>query len=458
MVHIMKTETNMLFSRKDIRKILFPLLVEQILAVALGMFDSMMVSSVGEAAVSGVSLVDSISILLINVFSALATGGAVVCSQFLGHKDKEGAKSSAKQLYYAVFAVSGTLMAVALLFSDEILRFVFGKVADDVMAYAQTYFIITAISYPFLGLYNGGAALFRAMGNSKISLYVSLSMNLLNVGGNALLIYVFDMEVAGAAISTLAARIFGAAVMLVLSHSRKNAIYVDNIFRFRPSFPIIRRILRIGIPGGMENGMFQIGKLITQSLVSSFPTAIIAANSVANTLASFEYAAGGAVGLTLITVIGRCTGAGETEQAKYYAKKLLLTAYKIMILTSILLTVFASPVIGLFELSEEATQTALRLVLIHNAATALVWPLAFTLPNCFRAASDVMFPMVTSIASMWLFRVIGSYVFALYFGLGVYGVWVAMFCDWIFRGSLFFIRLISNRWLLKYNKLISEEI
>ena len=448
----MKTETNMLFSKQDIRKILFPLLVEQILAVALGMFDSMMVSSVGEAAVSGVSLVDSISILLINVFSALATGGAVVCSQFLGHKDAEGARSSAKQLYYAVFAVSSLLMTIALVFSSQILHLIFGKVEADVMAFAKTYFVITAISYPFLGLYNGGAALFRAMGNSKISLYVSLAMNLLNVGGNALLIYGFKLGVAGAAISTLAARIFGAAVMLILSHNRKNTIYVDNILRFRPSFPIIRRILRIGIPGGMENGMFQVGKLLTQSLVASLPTAIIAANSVANTLASFQYAAGGAVGLTLITVIGRCTGAGEKEQAKHYAKSLLFTAYKIMLITSVLLTIFPKPIIGLFELSTEATDAVLRLVLLHNLATVLIWPLAFTLPHCFRAASDVMFPMVTSIISMWVFRVVCSYIFVLYFHLGVYGVWLAMFCDWLFRGSMFFIRLISNKWLLKYSK------
>ena len=240
--------------------------------------------------------------------------------------------------------------------------------------------------------------------------------------------------------------------MLVLSHNRKNVIYVDNILKFRPSFPIIRRILRIGIPGGMENGMFQVGKLLTQSLVASLPTAIIAANSVANTLASFQYAAGGAVGLTLITVIGRCTGARETEQAKHYAKKLLLTAYGIMFITSLMLTVFPKPIIGLFELSTEATDTVLRLVMLHNLATALMWPLAFTLPHCVRAASDVMFPMVTSIASMWLFRVIGSYVFVLYFNLGVYGVWLAMFCDWLFRGTLFFIRLISNKWLLKYNR------
>ncbi|MBQ1934715.1 MAG: MATE family efflux transporter [Clostridia bacterium] len=442
----------MLFSKQDIRKILFPLLVEQILAVALGMFDSMMVSSVGEAAVSGVSLVDSISILLINVFSALATGGAVVCSQFLGHKDTEGARSSAKQLYYAVFAVSSLLMTIALVFSSQILHLIFGKVEADVMAFAKTYFVITAISYPFLGLYNGGAALFRAMGNSKISLYVSLAMNLLNVGGNALLIYGFKLGVAGAAISTLAARIFGAAVMLILSHNRKNTIYVDNILRFRPSFPIIRRILRIGIPGGMENGMFQVGKLLTQSLVASLPTAIIAANSVANTLASFQYAAGGAVGLTLITVIGRCTGAGEKEQAKHYAKSLLFTAYKIMLITSVLLTIFPKPIIGLFELSTEATDAVLRLVLLHNLATVLIWPLAFTLPHCFRAASDVMFPMVTSIISMWVFRVVCSYIFVLYFHLGVYGVWLAMFCDWLFRGSMFFVRLISNKWLLKYSK------
>lgn len=253
----------MLFTRKDLTRIFLPLLLEQILAVTVGMFDSMMVSSAGEAAVSGVSLVDSINILLSNIFAALATGGAVVCSQFLGRRDHDSARTSAKQLYYVVFFVSSAIMAIALLFRSSLLSLIFGKIEADVMGHAQIYFLFTALSYPFLAVYNGGAAIFRAIGNSKISLYVSLGMNVVNIAGNAILIYGFGLGAAGAAIATLFSRILGAWVMLALSHNKANPIYVENLFRVRLNFPIIRNILHIGVPSGMENGMFQFGKLLT---------------------------------------------------------------------------------------------------------------------------------------------------------------------------------------------------
>lgn len=440
----------MLFTRKDLTRILLPLLAEQILAVTVGMFDSMMVSSAGEAAVSGVSLVDSINLLLSNIFAALATGGAVVCSQFLGRKDYGAARTSAKQLYYVVFFVSTSIMAIALLFRTSLLSLIFGKIDADVMGHAKIYFLFTALSYPFLALYNGGAAVFRAMGNSKISLYVSLGMNAVNIAGNAILIYGFHLGAAGAAIATLFSRILGAWVMLALSHNKKNPIYVENLFRYRPDFPLIKNILHIGVPSGMENGMFQFGKLLTQSLVSTFGTAAIAANAVANTLASFEYAAGGAVGLTMITVIGRCVGAGEKEQAKQYVKKLLGVGYAVMFVVALLLTLFAKPIIGVYKLSAESSSLALTLILVHNIFAATIWPLAFTLPNSFRAASDVRYPMLVSVFSMWVFRVACSYILALGFDLGVLGVWIAMLIDWVFRTVLFVIRFVSSRWLTKY--------
>ena len=440
----------MLFTRKDLTRIFLPLLLEQILAVTVGMFDSMMVSSAGEAAVSGVSLVDSINILLSNIFAALATGGAVVCSQFLGRRDHDSARTSAKQLYYVVFFAATAIMAIALLFRSSLLSLIFGKIEADVMGHAQIYFLFTALSYPFLAVYNGGAAIFRAIGNSKISLYVSLGMNVVNIAGNAILIYGFGLGAAGAAIATLFSRILGAWVMLALSHNKANPIYVENLFRVRLNFPIIRNILHIGVPSGMENGMFQFGKLLTQSLVSTFGTAAIAANAVAHTLASFEYAAGGAVGLTMITVIGRCIGAGEKEQAKQYVKKLMGVAYAVMLAVALLLTLFAKPIIGVYKLSDESAALALTLIFMHNIFAATIWPLAFTLPNSFRAASDVRYPMIVSVLSMWIFRVACSYVFALGLDMGVLGVWVSMMIDWIVRAILFVIRFCSGRWLTKY--------
>ncbi len=440
----------MLFSRKDLTRILLPLLAEQILAVTVGMFDSMMVSSAGEAAVSGVSLVDSINILMSNIFAALATGGAVVCSQFLGRKDQNAACKSAKQLYYVALFVSVAIMAIALFFRSALLSLIFGKIDADVMGHAKIYFLFTALSYPFLALYNAGAAVFRAMGNSKISLHISMGMNAINIAGNAILIYGFHLGAAGAAIATLFSRIVGAVVLLVLSGNAKNPIYVDKLLRYRPDLPMIKNILHIGVPSGMENGMFQFGKLLTQSLVSTLGTAAIAANAVAHTLASFEYAAGGAVGLTMITVIGRCIGAGEREQAKQYTKKLIGVGYAVMVVLAVLLTLFAKPIIGIYKLSDASSGLALTLILLHNLFAALIWPLAFTLPNSFRAASDVRYPMFISVFSMWTFRVGFSYILVLGFELSVLGVWLAMFIDWIFRTAFFVIRFASGKWLTKY--------
>ena len=440
----------MLFSRKDLIKILLPLLAEQVLTVTVGMFDSMMVSSAGEAAVSGVSLVDSINILMSNIFAALATGGAVVCSQFLGRKDQNAACKSAKQLYYVALFVSLAIMAVALLFRSALLSLIFGKIDADVMGHAKIYFLFTALSYPFLALYNAGAAVFRAMGNSKISLHVSMGMNAINIAGNAILIYGFHLGAAGAAIATLFSRIVGAIVLLVLSGNAKNPIYVDKLLQYRPDLPMIKNILHIGVPSGMENGMFQFGKLLTQSLVSTLGTAAIAANAVAHTLASFEYAAGGAVGLTMITVIGRCVGAGEREQAKQYTKKLIGVGYAVMVVLAVLLTLFAKPIIGVYKLSPESGELALTLILLHNLFAALIWPLAFTLPNSFRAASDVRYPMLISVFSMWTFRVGFSYILVLGFELSVLGVWLAMFIDWLFRTAFFVIRFVNGKWLTKY--------
>jgi len=441
----------MLFTKKDISKILLPLLAEQLLAVSIGMFDSMMVSSAGEAAVSGVSLVDSINLLLSNIFAALATGGAVVCSQFLGRKDNASARSAAKQLYYVVFIISSLLTVFALVFRGALLSLIFGKIEADVMANAMIYFLFTSLSYPFLGVYNGGAAVFRAMGNSRISLLVSMLMNGINVAGNAILIFCFGMGAAGAAIATLVSRVVGACIMVYLSHNKSNSIYVEEIFRYTPDMPIIRNILHIGIPSGLENGMFQLGKLLTQSLVSGFGTAAIAANAVAHTVVSFEYAAGGAVGLTMITVIGRCVGAGEKEQAKQYSKKLLGTAYLIMLVVCLLLTLLAYPITVVYNLSASARELAVTLILMHNILAAMVWPVAFTLPNSFRAASDVTFTMSVSVISMWIFRVGLSYVLAGWLQMGVLGVWISMLIDWVVRAAFFGARFASGKWLNKYS-------
>lgn len=446
----------MLFSKKEVNKIVYPLIVQQVLAVTIGVFDSMMVSSAGEAAISGVSLINTINLLLLYMFTSLASGGSVVISQFLGKKDTGIAKEATKQLLWVVFAISTLVMICSLIFRVPALHLIFGKIEPDVMQNAQIYFLILSLSYPFLGIYNACAAVFRAMGNSKISMTTSITMNLVNVSGNALFIYVFKMGAAGAALATTISHVVGAVIMMVLLYNKDNPLYIEKLFNFKPNWQIIKNICGIGIPNGLENSMFQFGKLITQSLIATFGTAQIAANAVGNSVTALQYTAGTAIGMAMITIVGRCVGAQEKEQAKKYAMKLLKMAYCIIIAVSIIICLLNKQIIAIYNLSGESAEVAKQIILSHSIAVCTIWPLSFTLPNSFRAASDVRYTMILSITSMWIFRVLLSYVFGQYMGMGTVGVWYAMYCDWLFRAILFGIRFLRGTWLTKYKPI--EEI
>lgn len=451
----------MLFSRRDLVNMTLPLIIQQTLAVTVGMIDTMMVSSAGEAVVSGVSLVNSLDILLINVFAALVSGGSIVVSQFLGRGDLNLVRSSAKQLIYVATAVALLITGLVLIFRVPLLDLLFGDVEPDVMSSAQNYFFFMSLSFPFLALYDSCSALFRIMGNSSLTMIVSIVMNLINVAGNAALIYGFQMGAMGAAIATLFARMVCSFIMLYLLHNKKNTVYVEHMLQYRPDGAVIRNILRIGIPNGVENSMFQLGKLLTQSLISAMGTAAIAANAVGHTMATFQYMPGQAIGLVVIAVVGRCIGAGEQEQAKKYSRILVGTTYLCLWGVVLLTFLVAEPVIGLYNLSEEGAELAHALILSHAVSAAVMWPVAFTLPNALRAASDVRFTMILSVSSMWCFRVALAYVFAQEtvsifdwsfpgLGMGVMGVWVAMYVDWICRTIFFLIRYFSGHWLKKY--------
>lgn len=438
-----------LFRREALTRLIVPLVIEQLLAMTIGMADTMMVTSVGEHAVSGVSLVDNISILLINVFSALATGGAVVAAQYLGSRDEPNACSAAKQLFYAIGALSTVLMAICLLFRGPILRLVFGQLDPDIMDAAMTYFLLTAISYPFLALYNAGAALFRSMGNSKVSMFASLLMNLINIGLNAVLIFGARIGVAGAGFGTLFSRLAGALLMTYLVCQPHNPIHITGLFQPEFHWRQVKKILRIGIPNGLENGMFQIGKLLVLGLVTPLGKAATAANAIANSVASMVNVPGNAIALSLITVVGQCMGAGDPKQAVGYTKKLMFIVYGAMGSLSLALFFAAQPVVSLFQLSPEAAVMAVEVLQWSAIFSATVWPLAFSLPNALRAAGDAKFTMIVSMISMWTCRIGLSYLMVLAFDMKLLGVWMAMFCDWILRAMVFTFRFLRGRWKTK---------
>ena len=436
-----------LFSADALRRLIIPLVIEQFLAMTIGMADTIMVTSVGEHAVSGVSLVDNISTLLINVFSALATGGAVVAAQYLGSRDEENACSAAKQLFYAIGALSAATMAVCLLFRAPILRLVFGQLEDNVMEAAMTYFLLTAISYPLLAIYNAGAALFRAMGNSKVSMLASLLMNIVNIGLNAILIYGADIGVAGAGFGTLFSRLAGAVLMTWLICQHGHRIHIDRLLHFEFRGQLVKKILRIGVPNGLENGMFQIGKLLVLGLVTPLGTSATAANAIANSVAGVVNVPGNAISLSLITVVGQCMGAGDSKQAVRYTRKLMTIVYLAMGSLSVLLFFFATPVVGLFGLTPGAAVMAIQVLRWCAVFDLIFWPMSFSLPNALRASGDAKFTMIVSMCSMWIFRIGFSYL--LVPQIGLLGVWVAMFIDWIVRAVVFLNRFLSGRWKTK---------
>ncbi len=450
-----------MFTNKDLKRLIIPLIVEQLLGISVGMFDTMMISSLGESSVSGVSLVDMLNVLMINIFAALATGGAVICAHEIGHRKAERertgevsndypeARFAAKQLLFMLLGASILIAGVAYLLRVQLLRLCFGQIEDDVMQHALTYFVISVISYPAIAIYNGFAALFRTMGNARVTMIASLIVNILNIIGNALLIFVFDMGVAGAAWSSTFARVVGMLILMVLITDKRGDIFVDFREKVKLNLAAIRRILRIGIPGSLENSVFQLGRILVISMIAGFGTEQVAANAVANNLDAFGCIPGQALGLAVITVVGQCIGAGDFVAARNYERKLMKIAYATMAVLNLAI-IFTLPLtLKLYALSEETLRIATILIVLHTGFAILLWPLSFVLPNALRAAQDVKYTMTVSIFSMIVFRIVFTYIIGVRFGMGIVGVWIAMIIDWVCRGSCFTARIHSGKWLHK---------
>ena len=437
-----------LFTQKELLLLTGPLLVEQLLEVTVGMADTMMVSRCGEAAISGVSLVDMINNLIIVLFAALATGGAVVVSQFLGAREQKEADASSGQLLL-LSGVFGLLVgAFCFVFARPMIRLFYGAIDADVLDASVLYLRIIAISYPFLALYNGGAALFRSMGNSKISMQISILMNIINIVGNAVCIFGFKMGVDGVAWPSVVSRVVAAALILRKCYREDAVLTVPKTLRLDGG--MAKRILGIGIPSAFENSLFEAGRILVVSMISTFGTVQIAANAVANNLDGMGVIPGKAISLAMITVVGRCVGAGDNEQTVFYTRKLLLWAYISMGIFNGGILLFLKPLVGIYALSGETMVLAILLVQIHAGSGLFLWPASFVLPNALRAANDVKFTMVVSVLSMAIWRLGFSYLLCVKMGWGAVGVWIAMVIDWVCRVICFVARMKSGAWKTKY--------
>ena len=435
-----------LFTNRQLLTLLWPLVIEQALEILVGMADTVMVSSVGEAAISGVSLVDMINQLIITLFGALATGGAVVTSQYLGAKRQGDAAKSAGQLVGLSALLGVGVAAFCLLTRTAQLRLFFGTITDDVMEACLVYFTITSLSFPFLALYNAGAAIFRSTGNSTVSMKVSVIVNAINFFGNAFCVFVLKMGVAGVAVPTLISRAVGAAIILALAAKPEYILHITLRTVTHLERSTAKNILYIGIPSAFENSLFQLGRVLVVSMISLFGTVHISANAVANNLDAIGCIVGNAMGLAMITVIGRCVGAQDFEQVKYYTKKLLLWDYIAQGAVNVTVILLLNQILSLYTLTPETRALSWTLVMIHDGCGLLLWPAAFVLPNALRAANDVRFTMMASVVSMIVFRMGLSWILCVNMGLGAVGVWYAMVVDWICRIICFVTRFVTGTW------------
>ena len=430
-----------MFDRRFLVTLIIPLVIEQLLAVSIGMADTVMVARVGEAAVSAISLVDAITVLIVTLFAAFATGGAVVASQYLGRKDRASANTAAGQLLLLSLAVSTALLIICMPIRARIISVVFGGIEGEVLALGSTYFLYILASLPFLASYNACAALFRSMGNSRVSLYVSVTMNVLNIGGNAYFIYAMHMGVAGAGLSTLLSRIIGAVVMLTLITRESNIISIRSWHTLKWHGEMVKRILRIGVPNGIEGSVFQVGKLMVQGFITAFGTAAIAANAISSSVVSFTNIPGGAIGPPRSPSSGRRSV--QAPRRSHYGASACSDPYITM--TSSASGFFLTPTVVILQPPAGEHHR----VSSEPRSWALLWSPSFAVPNFLRAAGDAKYTMTVSMLSMWLFRVAVSYYLAIILGWGVYGVWIGMYIDWICRGILFTQRFLRGKWRTK---------
>ena len=442
-------KNNLLFSNKALVALLIPIVVEQLLNSFMGMIDTMMVSNVGSEALSGVSLVDSVNNLIVQLFSAMATGAAIVCSHYVGMRDKDGANNAAKQVVISVGVIALVITVFGITFKRQILSIIFGRIEPGVMENAVIYFFFTALSYPFLALFSAGSAIFRSCGNSRYPMMVSVISNVINIIGNYILIFTFDMGVTGAAIATLISRIFCMVAVYVALAKPRQDIVVNDYMNIRPDWSLIKTILAIGIPSGIENSMFQFGKLAIQSTVSTMGTAVIAAQAMTNILEGLNGIFGIGVGMCLMTVVGQCMGAGRKEEARYYIIKLCLIAEVGITISCLLVYVLVRPVTVIAGMESTSAALCIEMMTAITIVKPLIWTGSFVPAYGLRAAGDVKFSMTTSIITMWGCRVALCIFLVRTYNMGPMAVWYGMFADWALRSVIFFSRFLSGKWMKK---------
>lgn len=441
------SEPGSLFTGKSIRKLLIPLIFEQLMIVMVGLVDTMMLSGVGQNALAAFSLVDSINLLFMQVFMAVGAGGSIIAAQYIGNKDRKGAESTATQTLILVLMISIFMALPGLLFTGPLLSLIYPSISSGIRAYARQYFFLTCLSYPLYALYNSGTSMLYAQGFSRLSMLTSVVMNSAKILLNLVLIRHLQMDVIGAGIATITSRLIGGGMVTFFLMNQQAPIHYTKPTNIRFNSSTIRRILSVALPSGLENIIFLASKLAIGMMIATYSGAMIAANAAANTISTYVSIPANAINLVTITVVSQCIGARRGEEARAFTKKLQAATYGSIFLMAALVALFVNPIVGMLNLGPEAYGHTRQIILIYCGVSLLLWAPAFGLPNSLRAAGDNRFVMFAAVLSVLLFRVAGSFVFGNLLNMQVHGIWYAMYLDWIARSVFFVWRFRSGKWL-----------
>ena len=435
-----------MFTNKDLRNLIIPLFIEQFLLMFVGIADTFVVSFSSEADVSGVSLVTSFNTVLIFLFTALSSGGAVIISQYIGNKQDKKASRSAGQLLMISAVISVIMTVLIMVFHKQLLHLLFGKIEQDVMDACDIYLLITTLSLPALAIYDAGTALCRSIRKTNVTMYISLVSNIINVIGNCIGVFWLHLGAAGVAYPSLISRLLSAVAITVFCFGRKNEVRYKMADIFCWDGQLLKKVMGIALPNGVENGVHQLVKVALSSMVALFGTYQIAANGVAQSIWSLASIMGLAMAPVYTTVIGQCMGAGDIKSANFYFKKLNNITLVLSVIWNALIFAITPLILKYSAISTQAKDLVIWLVLINNIFNGLAYPYAGSLGNGLRAAGDVKFTMIVSITLTIAARLFFSALFGMWLGWGVIGVAIGMSIDLVFRGAIFIWRYKSQKW------------
>ncbi|HEY4389756.1 MAG TPA: MATE family efflux transporter [Paenibacillus sp.] len=431
---------------KQIIAIIIPILVDQAFIILMSLLNTAMISSSGVAAVSAVSMVDSLNIFLINVFVAVATGGTVIVAQYKGRGDNEMVSKSAAQAISAVAIISVFISAFVVIFHVPTINLLFGRADADVLQSAKIYLIGSCISYPFIAIFQAVNGALRGVAETKACLGLSLIMNITFLALNVLFITVLDMGVMGLIISMLTARILGmvTSVIYLLKYNQTLRFRIQNALRL--NWNILKKIMIIGVPFAAEQMFFNGGKLLTQTFIVQLGTLAITVNAISGSISLLFQIGANALSIAVVTVVGQCIGRRNIADARKYVKSFLGLSTVFFIIGDIILLPLFPLIVRLFSPPAEIIPTIFQLTVLIAIAQPLFWSFSFITPSALRAAGDSNFTSISSLLSMWLLRVILGYLLGITFGFGIMGVWIAMVTEWVVRGSMFMWRFKGEKW------------